>query len=129
MLDYVVGVRYAELGQEFDANFADALSTNLAAMQTNVNFDGVGLRLGLDGERALAGGFYTSAKAVANFIGGEFRANYIQGDTVNPLEVSTSWREARFVTILEAEVAAGWQSPGGRFRARSAICSPTGSTP
>ncbi len=40
----------------------------------------------------------------------------MQGDTVNPLEVTTSWREARFVTILEAEVAVGWQSPGGRFR-------------
>ena len=115
-LNYIVGVRYAELGQEFDVNFADAFATNLAATQTNVNFDGVGLRLGLDGERAVAGGFYTSAKAVANFIGGEFRANYMQGDTVNPLEVTTSWREARFVTILEAEVAVGWQSPGGRFR-------------
>ena len=116
-LNYIVGVRYAELGQEFDTNFADATMTNVAAMQTNVNFDGVGLRLGLDGERAVAGGFYTSAKAVANFIGGEFRANYIQGSNADALEVMTSWREARFVTILEAEVAAGWQSPGGRFRA------------
>jgi hypothetical protein len=115
-LNYLVGVRYATLGQEFDASFADA-NANIAAMQTNVNFDGVGLRLGLEGERAVAGGFYTSAKAVANFIGGEFRANYVQGNVFNPLEVNTSWREARFVSILEAEVAVGWQSPGGRFRA------------
>jgi hypothetical protein len=115
-LNYIVGVRYATLGQEFDVNFADANANN-AAMQTNVNFDGVGLRLGLDGERAIAGGFYASAKAVANFIGGEFRANYMQGDIANALEINTSWREARFVTILEAEAAVGWQSPGGRFRA------------
>jgi hypothetical protein len=115
-LNYFIGARYATSAQEFDANFGD-INGNVAAMQTNVNFDGVGLRLGLDGERAVAGGFYTSAKATANFIGGEYRANYIQGDTANALEVTTSWREARFVTILEAEVAVGWQSQGGRFRA------------
>ncbi len=29
----------------------------------------------------------------------------------------TSWNAARFTTILEAEVAFGWQTSNGRFRA------------
>ena len=63
------------------------------------------------------GGFFATAKAAANFVGGEFRADFLQGSTSAPVEAATDWREARFVSILEAEVVVGWQSPDGHFRA------------
>jgi hypothetical protein len=116
-LNYFVGMRYANLGQEFDATFVDFTNSVVSNMWTHVNFDGIGLRMGLDGERVLRGGFYATAKAAANFLGGEFRADFLQGNSFDaPVEAATTWREARFVTILEAEVAIGWQSPNGRFR-------------
>jgi len=115
-VNYFIGMRYASLGQEFDSTFTDP-NLGIANMWTHVNFDGVGLRLGLDGERIVRGGFFATAKAAANFVGGEFRADYLQGSTAAPVEATTDWREARFVSILEAEVSVGWQSPEGHFRA------------
>jgi hypothetical protein len=112
-VNYFIGLRYAHSYQEFDSTFADIIIANTYA---HVNFDGVGLRAGLDGERAIAGGFYGSAKAAVNFIGGEYRADFLQGNTNQPVEVTTSWRGAELVTILEAEVAVGWQSCNGHFR-------------
>ena len=116
-VNYFVGMRYAKLEQEFDSTFADTITAN---MLTHVNFDGLGLRFGVDGERALTGGFYTTAKLAANLIGGEFRADYLQTDNnaaAAPVANTTNWRSASFVTILEAEASVGWQSPNGRFRA------------
>lgn len=120
-INYFVGMRYAELAQEFDATYTDpVLGTANAA--TNVTFDGLGLRLGLDGERAIRGGFYGAAKFDANFIGGEFSGNYTSNNpaagAIDPTAgvVSTNWSEARFTTILETELTVGWQSPNGRIR-------------
>jgi hypothetical protein len=114
-INYFAGVRYAELSQEFDATFSDPV-LGVANAVTNVNFDGVGLRLGLDGERAFRGGFYGTAKADVNFIGGEFRGSYFSNNPNIITGVATNWNEACFTTILEAEVAVGWQSAGGRVR-------------
>ena len=114
-VNYFIGMRYAQLEQEFDSVFTDAF---VGGMATAINFDGVGLRVGLDGERAFRGGFYTTAKFDANFIGGEFEANYAYA-TNNPaaIPLTTSWNEVCFTAILEAEVAVGWQSANGRIRA------------
>ena len=111
---YFIGARYAHLGQQFNADFADIIT---ASMNTNVDFEGVGLRMGLEGERKLGCGFFATAKADANLMGGEFRAYYQQSDANTPVVVNTSWREARFLTILETELAFGWQTCDGRFRA------------
>ncbi len=112
-IDYMIGTRYAHLAQEFDADFQDIIA---ASATTNVDFDGVGVRFGLDGKRALCGGFYIGAKANASLLGGEFRADYRQNDTNTPVVVSTSWKEARFLTILESELSIGWQSSSERIR-------------
>ena len=85
-------------------------------MATNVSFDGLGLRLGLDSERAIRGGFYGSAKFDANFIGGEFSGSYFNNNPNAVANAATSWYRASFTTILDAELAVGWQSPNGRIR-------------
>ncbi len=112
-LNYLVGTRYAELNQNFQADFGQIIT---AAVGTNIEFNGAGLRFGLDGERTIAGGFFMTASATTNFLGGQFSGSYLQSNANNPVEATTSWQEARFVTILEAGAAVGWQSQNGRIR-------------
>ncbi|NLF08594.1 MAG: hypothetical protein GX594_11540, partial [Pirellulaceae bacterium] len=54
--------------------------------------------------------------AYASFIGGEFRGDYLQGSTNDPLIVQTDWKEARLVSILDCEVGLGWTSCAGGLR-------------
>ncbi len=47
-IDYVVGIRYASLRQQFDSQFESVITGNV---DTQVNFDGGGLRFGLEAQR------------------------------------------------------------------------------
>ncbi len=113
-LNYLIGTRYAQLAQQFDSDFESIIS---AAANAGIEFDGVGLRFGLDGEQRIGCGFFFTAMANANFLGGEFSGNYMQSNTNTPVVATTNWDEARFVTILEAGVTFGWESCNGHFRA------------
>jgi hypothetical protein len=113
-VEYLLGIRYANLRQRFRSEFA---TTIVDAVDTNVNFDGAGIRLGLEGERrGLCCNLFVYAKGSASFLGGEFRGDYLQQSTTGGEIVSTDWKEARLVSILECELGLGWQSPGGRVR-------------
>lgn len=114
-INYLVGARYAHLNQDFAANFTG--DGTLDSLATNVNFDGGGIRVGVDGERhAGAYGVFLYGKATANFVGGEFRGRYTQSSNVDPVIVDTSWTAGRLVSILDLELGAGWQSACGRWR-------------
>ena len=114
---YLIGGRYGRLQQDFDARFS-ALGTE--TVLTDIQFDGGGIRIGLDAERhALKHGIMVYARGVASFVAGEFRGSYFQGQTFDPTVVDTSWKAGRVVPMLDLEVGVGWTSPGGclRFRA------------
>jgi hypothetical protein len=114
-VDYLVGIRYASLDQSFSSQFDSIISANVNA---NVNFDGAGLRFGLEGERAAAcRNLFVYGKAFASFLGGEFQGNYLQSSVNDPVIAQTDWKEARLVSILECEVGLGWASPNGHWRA------------
>jgi hypothetical protein len=114
LIDYVVGIRYANLRQEFDSQFDEFIT---GTVNTNVNFDGGGLRLGLEAERYGTRGISVYGKAAASFLGGEFRGTYLQADTNLPVVTQTAWKEARFVSILDCEVGVHWTSCNRRVRA------------
>ena len=87
-------------------------------VDTDVNFDGAGIRLGLEGERtANCCNVFVYGKASASFLGGEFQGNYLQSSADNPAIAETDWREARLVSILDCEVGVGWTSCDGHVRA------------
>jgi hypothetical protein len=114
-LNYVVGVRYARLNQDFNATYTSTGTVD--TLLTKTSFDGVGLRLGLDGERhASSCGLLVYGRAAASFVAGDFRSRYLQGSDVDPVIVDTTWKAGRVVTILDLELGAGWQSQCGRFR-------------
>ena len=121
-LALVVGARYANLKQTssiaFYSTTGDAIGDEY--LFTHVNFDGAGIRLGLEGERRAANsGLLVYGKAAASFVAGEFRADFIEarGTDVGAIPVvDTSWKAGRVVTMLDLEAGAGWTSPGGRVR-------------
>ncbi len=113
-LTYLVGLRYANLKQDFSSQFEPIITENVDA---SVDFDGGGFRLGLEGVRYSAcRNIFIYGKAAASFLGGEFRADYLQSNANNPLVAATDWKEARMVSILDCEVGLGWASEGGHVR-------------
>jgi hypothetical protein len=113
-INYLVGVRYANLKQRFDSLFESIIAENV---NTEIDFDGGGFRLGLEAQRDGRGNFSVYGKASASFLGGEFRGTYLQGSTNDPLIAQTDWKDTRFVSILDCEVGIGWRSCGGHISA------------
>lgn len=112
-LDYVVGLRYGRLEQDFGARYAVNGETTV---DTEIDFDGLGPRLGLEGERLLGRGFLVYGQTFANFLAGEFQADYRQENIFTGTQAVTGFEDDRIVSLLELELGVGWQSPCGRFR-------------
>jgi hypothetical protein len=114
-LSYVLGARYVSLKQRFSSQFESIINETV---NSDVNFDGAGIRLGLEGERfSSCRRFFIYGKAAASILGGEFRANYLNGSPQDPVIAETNWAEARCVSILDCELGVGWQSCNGHVRA------------
>lgn len=115
-LDWVAGARYAHLDQDFTATYRNLVTDQV---RTAIDFDGGGLRLGLEGECWNHHGFSFYGKGAASFLAGEFRADYFHGNTPQPEILSTSWQAGRIVSILDMELGLAWTSPGGHWRVTS----------
>ena len=114
-VNYSVGARYAHLDQDMQVVYTNAGTTDTVI--TDIDFDGAGIRVGLDAERHSGHhGFLCYGKAFASFVGGEFRADYDHGDTADPSIVDTAFRAGRLVTMLDLELGVGWQSRCGHYR-------------
>ncbi len=120
-LDYVLGVRYGRLDQAFSARFSDDLSQlpDAANAATNIDFNGIGLKLGLEAER-----FYTTvplklyAKGTTSLLAGEFEATYQQTVQNNSnYGVNTGWEAGRIVPTFDLEIGGGFYLPEGRLQA------------
>lgn len=113
-LAYFGGVKYVHLEQEFAAQYT-VLGTEL--VNSRINFDGGGFRLGLEGERRCrALGLLVYGRAAASFVAGEFHADYLQRDNSRGIVVNTRLTESRLITILDLELGVGWTTPDDRFR-------------
>jgi Legionella pneumophila major outer membrane protein precursor len=115
VINYLIGLRYAHLNQDFTGLFTS--TGTLDQLRTNSNFDGAGIRLGLNATRYCCNsGMFVYGRTNASFIAGSARARYTQSSDVDPLIVNTGWRAGRVVTILDLELGAGWQSRCGRWK-------------
>ncbi len=105
-LDYILGVRYGELGQEFRGQFE---TTGITTVATDVDFYGTGPRIGLDLQRTLGQmGLFLYSRGDATFLAGKSRARYTQSDSFAGTIVDTSWESGRIVTQLDFELGFGW---------------------
>ncbi|NQT36986.1 MAG: hypothetical protein HQ581_05830, partial [Planctomycetes bacterium] len=114
-LNYVLGLRYAHLGQIFDARFTNA--TTIETVSTEIRFDGGGIRFGLEGDRKIGDcGFLVYSRAAASLLGGNFRGRYVQSDNFRGTVANTGWSEDGVISILDLELGVGWTSRGGCVR-------------
>lgn len=111
---FVAGVRAGEFKQDFLATF---VNTGSESVDTEIDFYGAGLRLGLEGERLTASRrWLVYGKTYGNFVAGEFTADYRQSQSFDTMVVDTTWEAGRIVPMLDLELGVGWQSRCGTWR-------------
>jgi hypothetical protein len=115
-LNYLLGLRYASLEQNFLATYF--ILNGTTTVDTNIDFEGFGPRIGLEGERLIRGGFLVYAKGAANFLAGEFKTDYVQRNVFVPAipQANTAYEDDRIVTLMELEMGVGWQNCCGTCR-------------
>jgi Legionella pneumophila major outer membrane protein precursor len=113
MFNAVAGVRWARLSQNLQAEYSILGQT---FVNSDVDFSGVGPRIGLEGEYVSCSGFLVYANTHANFLVGTFNADYLQSNIFTGSQSYTSIDDTRVVTQLELELGLGWQSKCGTFR-------------
>lgn len=104
------GLRYARL-EENASVLHDLTGFTPTTVTTDLDFNGVGIRIGADGRRECGLGVMVYAKGGASFIAGEYAANYDQINALNVVEATSALEDDRIVTILEYELGVGWVSP------------------
>ncbi|MCO6459251.1 MAG: hypothetical protein J5I93_28410 [Pirellulaceae bacterium] len=108
------GVRYGRLEQNFESSFG---VNGIDQVETDIDFDGAGLRLGVEGERYLRGRqLMVYGKAAVSLLAGRFTADYWQRSAVDPTVVYTNWEAGRIMSLWDLEVGGGWVSRCNRFR-------------
>jgi Legionella pneumophila major outer membrane protein precursor len=117
-LGYRIGVRYGRLEQGFMAQQDIFAGAGLTTVASDIDYDGVGIRMGLDYERlAASSGFLLYAKGTASFLAGELKADYRQTNQFGGSAViGNSLQDYRILSILDAEAGIGWQDCSGRYR-------------
>ncbi|MCO6455896.1 MAG: hypothetical protein J5I93_11415 [Pirellulaceae bacterium] len=113
VLNAVLGARYGNLTQEIDVVYD--LGGTLEQVRSKLNFDGGGVRIGLEGDRQIRGGFLAYGRGMANFLAGHLGGSYQQGNEFDPLIADVRWGAGRLISILELELGAGWRSKCGRW--------------
>jgi hypothetical protein len=117
-VDYVVGARYAHLESSSFAVYPFATPDGTTIVGTDINFDGGGIRLGLEGERRIfrRSGLSVYSRGYVNALAGHFTADYFQFNQFNGLEVLVGWKDDRVITISELEAGLAWQNCCGNLR-------------
>ncbi|MEO1994664.1 MAG: Lpg1974 family pore-forming outer membrane protein, partial [Planctomycetaceae bacterium] len=114
VINYVIGFRYAHLDQDFSGDYTILGATNVS---TDIDFDGLGPRVGFDAAKLLGDGFLLYTKGSANFLVGDFNADFRQTNIFAGTQAVSGIEDDRIVSILEWELGFGWESCCGGFRA------------
>ncbi len=107
------GGRYAHLGQDLQVSYSNNGGTNVI---TEIEFDGGGPRIGLEGDYRLGCGAFLHGSSVVSLLFGHFGASYLQENDNPAFRSQSNFGDDRIVPVLELELGAGWQSPQGRVR-------------
>lgn len=117
-IGYVAGVRYGDLQQQFTAVYPFANPDGTTRVDSDIFFNGLGFRLGVQGERLIGRslGFRLYGRGIASLLAGSFRTSYEQQNQFNGLEVTTGLREDRIVPVMDLELGVAWVGPRGHWR-------------
>ena len=109
----VIGARYGEMEQQLLSNLP---ILGNETVDTDVDFQGAGFRLGLEHERNLSRGFLAYGKLHGSLLAGEWTADYDQGSNFDASVVDTHWSAGRISPVVDLEVGLGWTDKSGYWR-------------
>lgn len=116
-LNWTAGLRYGNLQQQFQANQTVSTATGLVTVDSQVNFDGFGLLLGLDATTfSQRTGFYSYSKANLSLLAGEWKGMFRQQNQIPGGVVGNELEDFRVSPQGELEVGLGWQNCSGCLR-------------
>jgi hypothetical protein len=114
-VNYVLGGRYADIDQGFASQFTN--TTTIEDVSTSIDFEGAGIRAGLEGERrSPTTRLLVYSRGFASLVAGRFQSSYRQTDNFAGVVVATSQDDDRIVPMLDFEVGVGWKSRNERWR-------------
>ena len=101
-LSWLLGVRVAQAEQQFNATYLGQIQRTV---DTDIDFNGVGVRFGLDGEFAVNCQWSAYGKLFGAIVPGEFSTTYTQIEATGPNPViNTGWDAGRVVTMWDLEL-------------------------
>ncbi len=114
-----LGLRYAHLEQDFNQNSISLpLALDELAVNTDIEFDGGGPRLTLDGGRLLGNrGFSIYARSSVSPLTGKFHANYsFRNESTDTQLAAVNFEDHRIMTLFDYELGLAWTGPRKRWR-------------
>jgi hypothetical protein len=117
-INYAVGAQLGHLEQGFvQTGIFSGGQSGTIDTYTNIDFDGGGLKAGLDAERWLGWGFSAYGRAAAAIMTGRFSSHYRMINSTTDVRLAiVDWKDDRVVPHLEYEVGLSWTSPSGHWR-------------
>jgi len=112
-LGVAVGLRYAQIEQNFAADFSVTGTENVT---TGIEFEGLGLRGGVEYEQYVSCRMLVYAKGYGSLVPGEAKASYLQSQSFDNRVVNTSWKAGRVMTMWDLEMGAGISSKCRNYR-------------
>lgn len=111
-IGWVLGVRAAQQEQTMLVQLSGNGTETVA---TDIDFNGVGVKFGLDGEATLGGQWLVYANGSGSLMPGVFSADFDQARNL-VTEVDTGWKAGRIVTIWDLELGVSRISRCGNYR-------------
>ena len=114
-----IGARWADLDQEFSTRgiYAGSQGGNILT-GTDLEYEGAGLRIGLDGEQLLGQSrLSVYGNAYASSLVGEMRGRYQMHNATTVTDMAlVRWQDDRVVPMFEYELGLAWTSRKGCLR-------------
>jgi hypothetical protein len=117
-VNYSLGAQFGHLEQSFAQRgvFSGGQSGVINTF-TDIDFDGGGLKGGVDAQRRPGGGFSAYGRFSAAIMTGRFSSSYTMlNSTTDVLLARARWKDDRTVPQLEYEAGLGWTSPSGHWK-------------
>ncbi len=109
VINWNLGLRYANLEQGLTGRQTVSVATGLTTVDTDVDFDGIGIVAGLDGERRFRQtGLLVYGKVLGSLLAGEWKADYRQTNQFGGGVIANRYEDFRVSPVIDTELGVGW---------------------
>lgn len=118
VINYSIGGQFANMSQEFLQTGLFGGSTGGAInTATDIDFNGGGIKVGLDGERRIGCRISVYGKIYASAISGRFSSDYVmQNVTTETRLAEVQWKDNRVISLVEYELGMAYTSCNQHLR-------------